>query len=89
MFGRALQLSERRDGRARRAGKFMVNLEQHRFVRLHDQRSVSHLVPLLFIASLCIVAGTHVFHYLSSADIICAAPPHRFALHRRRRAPPR
>jgi hypothetical protein len=30
-----------------------------------------------------------VFHYLSSADIICAAPQHRFALHRRRRALPR
>ena len=39
---RTLQLGEGRDRRAGLAGQLMVDLEQHRFVGLHDQRAVSH-----------------------------------------------
>ncbi|WP_155766777.1 hypothetical protein [Mycobacterium intracellulare] len=51
------------------------------------------MAPLLRIASLCIVSA-HVMAPLLriaslcivSARVMSAAPPHRFALHRRRRA---
>ncbi|REA10454.1 hypothetical protein C3R28_14975 [Mycobacterium tuberculosis] len=63
----------------------------HRFA-LHRRRRGS-LAPLLPIALLCIVAGAG--HWRRSSPSLCsassparvtgAAPPHRFALHRRRR----
>ncbi|ASZ24359.1 hypothetical protein CK482_12275 [Mycobacterium tuberculosis] len=63
----------------------------HRFA-LHRHRRDSS-APLLLIASLCIVTGaTHLRRSCSSlrsasspARLICAAPAHRFALHRHRR----
>src|SRR5271156_5027934 len=63
----------------------------HRFA-LHRRRRGS-CARLLLIASLCLVVGAgHVrrsFSSLrsasSSARVMCAAPSHRFALHRRRR----
>jgi len=42
VLGRPLQLGERGDGRPGGAGLFVVDLEQHRFVGLHDQGAVSH-----------------------------------------------
>ena len=44
VFGRALQLGERGDRGARRAGLLMVYFEQHRLVGLHDQGAVGHSV---------------------------------------------
>jgi hypothetical protein len=41
VLGRALQLGERRDGGARRAGQLVVDFEKHRLVGLHNQRAVS------------------------------------------------
>src|ERR1700678_2765700 len=54
---------------------------------------ISVMAPLLLIASLCIVAGAGHGRRSSSslrsasspAQVMGAAPPHRFALHRRRR----
>ena len=44
VLGRALQLGERGDRRARRAGLLVVDFEQHRLVGLHDQGAVGHFV---------------------------------------------
>ena len=43
VLGRALQLGERGDRGARRAGQLVVDFEQHRLVGLHDQGAVGHL----------------------------------------------
>src|SRR6478672_211613 len=63
----------------------------HRFALHRRQRG--HLALLLFIASLCIVASAVILRCSSSslrsasspARSSCAAPLHRFALHRRQR----
>ncbi|CNV39042.1 Uncharacterised protein [Mycobacterium tuberculosis] len=60
---------------------------------LRWSRVLRSSAPLLLIASLCIVTGaTHLRRSCSSlrsasspARLICAAPAHRFALHRHRR----
>ncbi len=42
VFGGAFEFGERRDGGARGLGELVVDLEQHRFVGLDDQRAVGH-----------------------------------------------
>jgi hypothetical protein len=44
VLGCALQLGERGDRGAGRAGLLVVDFEQHRFVGLHDQGAVGHSV---------------------------------------------
>jgi hypothetical protein len=43
VLGGAFQLRERCDRGARRTGEIVVDFEQHRFIGLHDQRSVCHI----------------------------------------------
>ncbi len=75
MFGCTFQLGERRDGGACSAGQFMVDFQQHRLIGLHYQWSVSQWRR----------SSSSLRSASSPAVVNGAAPPHRCALHRRRR----